>query len=273
MKGFTVREFHDFIKILEERPEWREELRRLVLTDELLKLPEMVKELVEAQRRTEERLESLAARVDALAEAQRRTEERLESLAARVDALAEKLESLTARVNALAEKLESLTARVDALAEAQEKTERTLHVLTGDVGQLKGYMLEQQYRQKAFSYFGRIVKRAYVFSSNELAGMIADWVDDGLISREEADEIGQADVILRGRKWKDDKEIYLVVEVSWGVGVSDVERAKKRAGILRKVGFEALPVVAGKVIMEDADILAAEMGVIRVVDGRVMDWP
>ena len=259
MKGFTVREFHDFIKILEERPEWREELRRLVLTDELLKLPEMVKELVEAQRRTEERLESLAARVDALAEAQRRTEERLESLAARVDALAEKLESLT--------------ARVDALAEAQEKTERTLHVLTGDVGQLKGYMLEQQYRQKAFSYFGRIVKRAYVFSSNELAGMIADWVDDGLISREEADEIGQVDVILRGRKWKDDKEIYLVVEVSWGIGVSDVERAKKRAGILRKVGFEALPVVAGKVIMEDADILAAEMGVIRVVDGRVMGWP
>ena len=109
MRAFTVREFHDFIEILEERPEWREELRRLVLTDELLKLPEMVKELVEAQRRTEEKLENLTDRVNALAEAQRRTEERIDTLA---------------------EKLESLTARMDALAEAQRKTEERLESLS-----------------------------------------------------------------------------------------------------------------------------------------------
>jgi len=39
---FTISDCHDLVRILEERPEWRGELRRLVLTDELLSLPEQV---------------------------------------------------------------------------------------------------------------------------------------------------------------------------------------------------------------------------------------
>ncbi|HJY82880.1 MAG TPA: hypothetical protein VKK81_17570 [Candidatus Binatia bacterium] len=36
--SFTVEEFRDLIRILEEKPEWRAELRRWVLSDELLSL-------------------------------------------------------------------------------------------------------------------------------------------------------------------------------------------------------------------------------------------
>ncbi len=42
---FTVEEFHDLVRLLEERPEWREELRRLVLTPALLAVPEQIAEL------------------------------------------------------------------------------------------------------------------------------------------------------------------------------------------------------------------------------------
>ena len=54
---FSVEEFHDLVRILEERPEWRRELRRLVLTDELLSLPEQVASLRAA---TDERFQELA---------------------------------------------------------------------------------------------------------------------------------------------------------------------------------------------------------------------
>jgi hypothetical protein len=37
--AFTVREFHDLIELLEQHPEWRADLRRLVLTEEVLGLP------------------------------------------------------------------------------------------------------------------------------------------------------------------------------------------------------------------------------------------
>ena len=361
--AFTIREFHDFVKILEEKPEWRDELRRLVLTDELLKLPEMVRELTEAQRRTEKRLESLAAhvdnltvrvdalaeaqrrteerlenltaRVDALAEAQRRTEERLESLAAhvdnltvRVDALAEKLESLTARVDALTERLENLTARVDsltarvdslterlenltarvdalaeaqrrteerleslaarvdALAEAQRKTEENLRALIArvdilaeahvklekDVGELKGIVLEEQYRRKAGAYFGQLIRRAHTLSEDELAVLVDEGVEGGILSREEAEDLLQIDAVIRGRRWDDGAEVYLAVEVSWGVGTYDVERAVRRAESLRKLGLHTvIPVVAGRGITRDAVRLAREWNVQQVIDGRVMD--
>ena len=89
---FSVEEFRDLVRLLEERPEWRRELRRLVLTDELLALPEQVAslrattdqgfqeltrqvaELAEAQGHTEKQ-------VTELAEAQRHTEQRLAELA------------------------------------------------------------------------------------------------------------------------------------------------------------------------------------------------
>ena len=38
----TAAEFHDLIRLIEAHPEWRAELRRLVLTDELLALPQQV---------------------------------------------------------------------------------------------------------------------------------------------------------------------------------------------------------------------------------------
>jgi hypothetical protein len=34
--AFSVEDFQDLIRLLQERPEWRADLRRLVLTDELL---------------------------------------------------------------------------------------------------------------------------------------------------------------------------------------------------------------------------------------------
>ncbi len=80
-------------------------------------------ELVEAEKRTEERLEKLAARVEELSEAQRRTEERLEKLAARVGELSEAQRRTE-------ERLEKLAARVEELSEAQRRTEESLLVLT-----------------------------------------------------------------------------------------------------------------------------------------------
>src|SRR5213083_2963617 len=61
---FTVEEFRDIVRILEEKPEWRAELRRLVLTEELLSLPEQVAVL---RAETERRFQEMAATADKLA--------------------------------------------------------------------------------------------------------------------------------------------------------------------------------------------------------------
>ena len=80
---FTVEEFKDLIRILEEQPRWRAELRRMLLTDELLKLPELVGRLAEEQRALASQVRELAQKVDELVtwqrgEAGRREGERYE---------------------------------------------------------------------------------------------------------------------------------------------------------------------------------------------------
>src|SRR5262245_11770738 len=91
---FTVQDFRDLLRLLEQHPEWRADLRRHVLTEELLGLPGIVRELAEAQQRTEQRLSQVAELLDALAQAQARTEGELGTLARRVGDLADRVGDL-----------------------------------------------------------------------------------------------------------------------------------------------------------------------------------
>src|SRR5262245_54647048 len=68
--AFSVQDFHELVRLLDQHPEWRAELRRLVLTEELLGLPAVVRELADAQRRTEEALRELARSQSELARGQ-----------------------------------------------------------------------------------------------------------------------------------------------------------------------------------------------------------
>ena len=221
---FTVEEFQDLVRLLEQRPEWRAELRRLVLTDELLALPE---QLASFRAQTEQRFEELV-------EAQRRTEERLAELAAEMAELTRKVATL-----------------VDQSAD------------------LRGKDLEAQYRVKAHAYFGRLLRRIHVLSPDELAGLVDSAVEAGILSDDQAHEIFLADAVVRGRRREDGAEVHLVVEVSWGVGPDDVERAVKRAELLAKTGLSTLPVVARKTVTAEVARLARTWKVWQVTDGQV----
>ena len=54
--SFTVEDFQDLVQLLDERPQWRSELRRLVLSDEYLALPE---QLAEFRREVAEQIAEL----------------------------------------------------------------------------------------------------------------------------------------------------------------------------------------------------------------------
>src|SRR5215468_5478923 len=114
--SFTVDDFHDLIRLVESRPEWRTELRRLVLIDELLTVPD---QLAALRARSEEQFQ-------ALAEAQQRTDLQLTTLTERVTALAVAQERMDSQLTAL-------TERVTALAAAQEHMDSQLATLTEQV--------------------------------------------------------------------------------------------------------------------------------------------
>src|SRR6185437_13773982 len=100
--AFTVTDVRDLIRLLSRNPEWRAELRPLILGDEFDRLPAIVAELAEAQRRTEAVVSELAeaqrrteAMVSELTEAQRRTEIRLLELGNKIDGLSDRMDQDT----------------------------------------------------------------------------------------------------------------------------------------------------------------------------------
>ena len=125
-----------FVMLIEEFEKRFNLMEKMATKDEMNSLKEIVAELAEAQKRTEERLTELAQRVDELAEAQKRTEERLNELAEAQKRTEERLNELAQRVDELAEaqrrteeRLNELAQRVDELAEAQKRTEERLNEL------------------------------------------------------------------------------------------------------------------------------------------------
>ena len=97
----------------------RTEERAVALEAAMEKLAQSQQELAQAQQRTEVRVSSLEATVEKLAQAQQRTEERLSSLEATVEKLAQAQQRTEERLN-------SLEAAVEKLAEAQRRTEEAM---------------------------------------------------------------------------------------------------------------------------------------------------
>lgn len=293
--AFGVTDFHDLVSLLEQHPEWRADLRRLLLSDEILSLPDLVRDLVEgqkltdesvrqlvqAQARTDDQIRQLTARVDDLTQ-------RLEQLTARVDDLTQRLEQLTARVDDLTQRLEQLTARVDDLTQRLEQlTEdvrelgRRIEQLTAsvdsltqsvqrigeDVAKMKEFYLEQRYYQRAPAYFCRIIRRVRPISYDDLCRILDDAMDQGTLTEAERDDLIETDVVVYGRKRIDGEEVYLIVEVSWGIGTNDVARAAQWARTFAKLGWKTLPVVAGGWVNTDAHEAARQDGVIVLLDG------
>jgi phage shock protein A len=265
--AFSVEDFQDLIRLLQERPEWRADLRRLVLTDELLALPELVRELVQAQQRTEVRVGRLEESVESL---RAETERRFQELVAAQLTLTGHLDVMRAAIQSLQEHTATLTTLVERLQDAVGKLQDDVGKLQDDVGELKGSDLERRYRERPFAYFNRLIRQAHTLSADELNAMLDRAVTAGQLTEEDVDEIVWADAIIRGRRREDDQEVFLVVEASWGVGPYDVQRADKRAKLLAKAGVTTLPVVAGMWVTPDGELAARALKVWRVTNGRAV---
>lgn len=245
MPGVSIQDitdFHDVIRLLEDHPEWRSELRRVLLTDALLALPDQLARLTEqvaalanGQAQTEKRLAALEEGMVALVEAQRHTNERLA-----------------------------------ALTEAQRHLDMSVQRLIDDVGTIKGKSLEIHYRIYGSPFFGIVLRRPEPLSMGELSDLLDTALDQGAISAAEAMEIRRADAVVRGTRREDGAVVYLVVEVSWSIDLEDVERAARRATFLAKAGLTTLPVVAGEAVRPSAAELAQLLHVWQMTDAAVI---
>jgi len=261
------------LELLRTDPSFREEVRRLVLTDELLALPskfdqlvavvrelaeiqrqqgeqirslmeaqkrteEQVRVLAEAQRRTEEQLQRQAEQIQALTEAQRRTEEQLQRQV-------EQIRALTETQRRTEERLQALTQQVSALVAAHARMEEAFQWLInwqrGEMGRREGERYERHVIRRAPILFngGEGGSPYEPMIQQRLASMLSREQREQLFHDEEGDPF-LADLIW----WKDGQ--VAVVEISLQVDGYDVIRASRRAQTLRNASIQAIGVVIGR---------------------------
>ncbi len=333
---FDEKAFLDLLRLLQEKPELREALRQVLLSEELLNLPaqfqqlleshlrleaqvqhlvelvgtlvdaqhntelqvshlaeaqarteqrvaelaeaqarteQRVAELAEAQARTEQRVEKLEERVAELAESQARTEQRVQELTEaqirieqRVGRLEERMDRVEERLERVEERLEKVEVRLEKVEVRLEKLEKNQQQMMNDIADLKGERLERRYREYAHAYFSGLLKRIRVIRRDQLASMLDDAEEQGIISAQERLEVLWSDLVVRGRAG--DEEQYLLAEVSSVIDVRDVEHAIARAQILQKVVQKpVIAVVAGNKITRKAKATATRQGVPWFLDG------
>ena len=246
-------------------------------------------ERAEADRRIDQQFAESTARMDRYteerAEADRRIDQQFAESTARMDRYAEERAEADRRID---QQFAESTARMDRYAEERAEADRRtdqrfaeigkrvdeLTVITrshaDDIGTLKGWNLEDRLRERPSAYLRSFFRRARAYTDGELVKLLDSGVERGIITEDDWEEVRLADVVVRGRRRDDGTEVFLVVEVSWGVGLYDLERAVRRAGILGRLVAPVLPVVAGRGVTADARSRCDADGVWLVLDGHVV---
>ena len=279
--GFTVRDFNDLMRLLDRHPEWVEALRQRLLTRELLDSPKTLRRLSLRVGRVERAVEDLKATVQDLAQS---VQALTESVAALIQAQQQRDEAFAAfRAEVdrrFAELAEAQRRHYEEFAAHRAETDRRFAELATAIqalaqrvdnlsGQVRGWVHEDRYRTRPRRY-RRLLLDPHILSTEAREALLRQAEAAGRLTPEEAAELEDADVLVQGRSRATGGEAFLVVEVSAKVNTDDVERAVKRAEILRKARPEAevIPVAAGPEIHPLAARAARDQGVWWLTDGR-----
>ncbi len=265
---FSVEDIRDLVRVLEDKPEWRAEIRRLILDGELSAVHDRI---AESRAATEQHLLRVERQI---ADSHAATARRIDKIDQRISENDQRISENDRRISRIDQRISQIDQRIDAIhqeiAELRAANERHTHAIKGltvDVADLKGYGLEERYRRMASAYFGSFMRRTRVMKRNDHSRLVDDAESAGVLSDQEAAELLWLDLIVRGRRKSSDEEVHLAVEVSWTIGESDVERAARRAELLQRIKSPALAVAAGKFLSEEVAARARDENVWVFVEG------
>lgn len=199
----TVNTTEDLTRLLRENPDFREAVRREILSDELLALPQRFSEYAE------------------------NTDRRLDALTAEVSKLSAEVREFIKATN---KRLGSIEGKLDEM-------DRTQSVLKGFGLE---YKLVRTGMQRMIGHFDiRRTREVRVAEENRASAdfnnAIYDAEEQGVLSAVEYNRILRTDLIVRGRTRDGATIVYIVAEASYTAEDDDIEKVEFSASAIRKV--------------------------------------
>jgi len=213
------------------------------LTQRMDRVESQIEALTARMDRVEAQIEALTQRIDDLTV-------RMERVEAQIEALTDRMERVEAQIEALTQRMERVEAQIEALTQRMERVEAQIAELTQELRFVRsrldeyvGITLELRYHQRAGAIFGRFLRRVRPGTAGDVSDQLVE-----LLTEREAEEAFAIDLLVRGvpRSMPELGEVWIAIEVSSVIDRYDVERALRRAAILRRVHTRVLPAVRGR---------------------------
>ena len=234
----TINNIADLVKIIREQPEWADAIRSILLSQELLELPERFAKFVQ---RVDQKFDAIDQKFDDLTQ----------DMNARFQEVDARFQEVNAQLQEVNVQLQGMNAR--------------FNLLEGQVGNLSGYVYEQRVRNGALVRAKNILgledpQLALTRDTGrtvELDRLVNRALSSGVISPEQEEELQETDIIIAGAGNR-----HATIEVSVTADNSDIQRARLRADILANVtGGEVTPVIITANLNEPQRLFAENQAV------------
>ena len=241
----TINNIADLVRIIREQPEWADAIRSILLSQELLELPERFAKFVQ---RVDQKFDAIDQRFDDLTQDMNA---RFQEVNAQLQEVNAQLQEVNAQLQEVNAQLQGMNAR--------------FNLLEGQVGNLNGYVYEQRVRNGALVRAKNILgledpQLALTRDTGrtvELDRLVNRALSSGVISPEQEEELQETDIIIAGAGNR-----HAAIEVSVTADNSDIQRARLRADILANVtGGEVTPVIITANLNEPQRLFAENQGV------------
>ncbi len=246
----TFSTIEDLERILRENEDWRERIRRLLLTDELLTLPERHAEFVAEMRSFVAEMHSFVAEMRSFVAEMRafvaETNRRLDNLETHAEITDQRLTNLEAHAERTNIQLDQL--RGDSL---EGKLNRVVPPLLARVFAVRRVFITWSARGYAQSY------RSEPFDQH-----IEATVDAGEISDADDIRLRATDLVVRSQRTSDRSTVWFAVEASGVINLDDIKRSRHSADALQKAfSQDAEAIVYGYRIRDEDRQRATALGV------------
>ena len=214
----AIHDIADFVRVLQEHPEWLSTVRAIVVGDELLSLPQQLAEFIAATnenfRLFNERLDRLESQVSDLQDGQANLQAGQARLESQVSDLQAGQANLQAGHDNLQSQVNNLSGRVGNLegSDFERRTRNRVLFRAQDVFNIDLPLIAMVQEQQSSPEFNRLMHQAR---------------RAGRISPEQQSELLEADMII-----SDGDSQHIVVETSITASIDDINRAGDRAAIM-----------------------------------------
>ena len=251
----TINTADDLLRVVRENKEFREAMRRELLTEELLELPARFAEYAKAN---DARLDRIEGDIGVL-------KSDGDTLKSDVAVLKTDVKTLKSDVSTLKSDVSTLKSDVSTLKSDVAVLKTDVNTLKIDVDALRGDALEA----KAPTHLCQMLSDALdirrvqviwmsrgpvnpISRQDAFARKVEEATDEGVITEEEEGRLNRTDMVVRSLRKSDGEPLWIAAEASGVINYDDIDRARQSATALTKLyAQDALPAVYGHRIADE----------------------